>query len=222
MSQRLILLCHAPLAGPAGDRRQPAFPSPDTPIAAPITATGNGAGDGTGDGATLAALAHALGRVDALVHAPERRARETAAALAGLQMPPAATPREDAALRDLDHGRWAGRRLGDVLADLTPDAAAAWLCDPTAAPHGGESVAQLLERAAAWLAALTAPGAPPVGCLLAVTHPAVARALVVRALDAPPTTFWRIDMAPLSRVDLRHHAGRWTLRVLDAPLTAAR
>ena len=46
---------------------------------------------------------------------------------------------------------------------------------------------------------------------MAVTHPAVIRAVILIALDAPPKSFWRIDIAPASRTVL-HFRGRWTLR----------
>ena len=47
--------------------------------------------------------------------------------------------------------------------------------------------------------------------LTAVTHPAVIRAAILIALEAPPKSFWRIDIAPASRTVL-HFRGRWTLR----------
>src|SRR5262249_34487252 len=74
---------------------------------------------------------------------PALRACQTAAAL-GI------TASAEPALRDCDHGRWAGRRLAD-LATEDPDGVAAWLSDPAAAPHGGESLEDLRRRAAAWI-----------------------------------------------------------------------
>ena len=47
---------------------------------------------------------------------------------------------------------------------------------------------------------------------MAVTHPAVIRAAILVALDAPPKSFWRIDIAPVSRTVLHFRGQAWTLR----------
>jgi broad specificity phosphatase PhoE len=136
--------------------------------------------------------------------APARAAHETAAAL-GLDAD------VETALRDCDYGRWRGLALEDV-ATREPDGFAAWLRDPTAAPHGGESLAALIERAGAWLAQSLARD----GATLAVTHASVVRAAIVSALGAGSSAFWRIDVAPLSLARLNGHAGRWNLVSLRA------
>jgi broad specificity phosphatase PhoE len=88
-----------------------------------------------------------------------------------------------------------------------PDALADWITDPSAAPHGGESVVAMIARVSAWLdAQLTMPGA-----VLAVTHATVIRAAIVCALEAEPRSFWHIDIAPLSLTQLSGNSGRWTL-----------
>jgi broad specificity phosphatase PhoE len=84
-----------------------------------------------------------------------------------------------------------------------------WLTDPARAPHGGESIVDLIERVAGWLASLTQDASPTV----AVTHPAVIRAAILGALDMPPKSFWRIDIAPVSRTFLHFRKGNWTLRL---------
>lgn len=129
---------------------------------------------------------------------PEPRARQTAELL-GLQATP--EPR----LADLDCGRWRGDTLQAVpAADLQT-----WLTDPAQAPHGGESILDLIKRVGAWLKSLTDSALP----IVAVTHPAVVRAAILVALDAPPKSFWRIDIAPASRIVLHFRDGRWTLRL---------
>ncbi|MCH0568257.1 histidine phosphatase family protein [Streptomyces sp. MUM 136J] len=133
--------------------------------------------------------------------APSRRCRETAEAL-GLD---AAT---ETALRDLDLGSWRGRAL-DELATAEPAALAAWTTDPSAAPHGGESVLDLCRRVSHWLDRLP----DDAGRILAVTDASVARAAVLHALSAPPHAFWRIDVPPLGRVLLTGRADRWNLRM---------
>lgn len=130
------------------------------------------------------------------VCAPERRARHTAELL-GLQ--PGVEPR----LADLDVGRWRGHEL----AALPPDQLATWLSRPETTPHGGESVVSLITRVRDWMDDVSRRPAR----LMAVTHPAVIRAAILVALDAPPKSFWRIDIAPASRTVL-HFRGRWTLR----------
>jgi broad specificity phosphatase PhoE len=134
--------------------------------------------------------------------APARAARETATAL-GLDA------QVEIALRDCHYGRWRGLASKDV-AEREPGAFAAWLGDPMAAPHGGESVAAFIERVGAWLGQALARE----GATLAVTHASVVRAAIVNALGAGPSAFARIDVAPLSLARLSGHAGRWNLVAL--------
>ena len=187
MTTRLILVCHAPTAA----TRAAAFPA-DEPL------DPHGLADATDAAGTL-------GRVDAVLSSPALRCVQTAAAL-GLE--PAAV---DHALRDGDAGRWTGRTLDEVAAD-EPDAVAAWLSDPDAAPPGGESLNDLLVRVSEWL-----PGVPK-GTVVAVTHPMVIRAVIVNAIAATPASFWRIDVAPLTQTVLRGNSARWTLRSTGTPL----
>jgi broad specificity phosphatase PhoE len=133
---------------------------------------------------------------------PARAARETAAALgfdAEVEM----------ALSDCDYGRWRGLASKDV-AEREPDEFAAWLGDPAAAPHGGESIAALIERVGAWLTQALARES----ATLVVTHGSVVRAAIVNALGASSSSFARIDVAPLSLARLSGHAGRWNLVAL--------
>lgn len=130
---------------------------------------------------------------------PSVRCRLTAEAL-GLAPEPAAS------LADLDVADWRGQRLEEVAA-RDPHAVSRWLTDPEAAPHGGESVTALCARVGGWLDGLAGDG----GRVLAVAEPAVVRAAVVRALDLPPTAFWRLDVRPLSATELSGRAGRWNL-----------
>lgn len=140
-----------------------------------------------------------LGMFDSAVCAPEKRARQTAELL-GLQA------RTEPELADLDCGRW----RGGVLAGVEPAELAIWLTDPTAAPHGGETIVGLISRVRTWMASLSATR----GRVVAVTHPAVVRAAVLTALDAPARSFWRVDVAPASRTVLHFRGHTWTLRVL--------
>ncbi|MFD0392190.1 histidine phosphatase family protein [Streptomyces nogalater] len=125
-----------------------------------------------------------------------------------------ATPEDS--LRDLDYGAWDGRPLQDIVAE-DPHGLSAWLTNPEAAPHGGESVARLCDRTAAWLAALP-DGA---GQLLAITEAAVIRASLVHALAVPARAFWQLRVPPLSTVTLTMRDGHWTAR-LAPPATPRR
>ncbi|MEU8827714.1 histidine phosphatase family protein [Streptomyces sp. NPDC048636] len=154
------------------------------------------------------AAAGALPHHDTSLTAPSVRCRGTARAL-GLD---AAVTEE---LRDLDVGRWRGRSL-DEVGRQTPEEMAAWLTDPAAAPHGGESLLELLERVGAWLS----DRAGHEERVLAVADPPVVRAALVHALGVPAATFWRLDTAPLTATELSGRAGRWNLRC-GRPLTAA-
>ena len=148
------------------------------------------------------ALEALRGRLRSYAHvlsAPARAARETAQALGfDAEVEPA--------LQDCDYGRWRGLASKDV-AEREPDAFAAWLSDPAAAPHDGESLAALIERAGAWLTQSSARD----GATLAITHASVVRAAIVSALGANSSAFWRIDVAPLSLAKLSGHEGRWNL-----------
>ena len=190
MTIRLTLVCHA--STPA---LRAAVVADDEPL------------DAAGRAAALAAMRE-LETVEQCYSAPERRTRETAAAL-GLQ----ATVEDR--LRDCDYGRWRGSSLAALQAN-EPEAVGAWLTDPAAAPHGGESLLELLARVGGWLDGLRA-GPMPSRRIIAVTHPAVVRAAAVHALAAAPVVFWRIDAGPLTRLRLSGHAGRWNLRALQPP-----
>lgn len=136
------------------------------------------------------------------VAGPERRARQTARLL-GL------TATTEPRLADLDCGRWRGQALGD----LNPEDLGRWLAEPARASHGGESIVDLIGRVAGWLGSLTEEGAGDASATVAVTHPAVIRAAILLALDVPPKSFWRIDIAPVSSTVMHFRNGRWTLRL---------
>ncbi|WSW71919.1 histidine phosphatase family protein [Streptomyces sp. NBC_00996] len=136
-----------------------------------------------------------------IVRAPSIRCSQTAVAL-GL------TAAAEPALRDLDLGKWRGRTAGDVAA-TDPDGFTAWLTDPDAAPHEGESVRQLCRRIATWLSNV----APDTGHVLAITEVAVVRAALIHALAVPARTFWHFAAPPLSTVSLTWRGGHWDIRL---------
>jgi broad specificity phosphatase PhoE len=134
---------------------------------------------------------------------PTVRCRETAGAL-GLEAEEASGP------AGLDVGRWRGATLAEVSA-AEPEAVARWLDDPGSAPHGGETVRALCDRAVRWLETAAA-AARDSGRTFAVVEPEIVRAVVVRVLGAPESAFWRVDVAPLTATEFSGGSGRWKVR----------
>ena len=133
---------------------------------------------------------------------PEPAARETAGLLGG------AAVTVEPWLAEADLGLWAGRRLADVAAE-DPDGLQAWVENPDARPHGGETVAELVHRLKA---VLDRPWAPARSVL--VVTPLVARALVVAALGAPASVLAHVDVAHGGRVQLSRSGTQWRLQEL--------
>jgi broad specificity phosphatase PhoE len=149
------------------------------------------------------ALTRLMGRPNRVWTSPAARARQTVEALGLLA-------EVDPALRDCDYGRWAGRPI-DAIHEEEPDALANWMRDPGAALHGGESVLDLLRRIGTWLDNRSQDA----GHTIVVTHAAVIRAAIIHAIHATPRSFWRIDIAPLSRTLLSRSNDQWRLRGLE-------
>jgi broad specificity phosphatase PhoE len=151
---------------------------------------------GMAQAATLAAVLPSGHRT---LCSPALRARQTASA-AGLK--PQAEPR----LAECNFGSWAGRRLADLhLAD--PEATSAWMSDPDACPHGGESLSAFSARVAGWLEEEVRRPEP----VVAITHGGVIKASVVHALRADLRAFWRIEVQPLSITELSAHDESWSI-----------
>ncbi|MFE7855596.1 histidine phosphatase family protein [Streptomyces sp. NPDC101209] len=117
------------------------------------------------------------------------------------------------ALRDCDMGRWRGLTLGEAMA-REPQAVDAWLADPRSAPHGGESLLTFIGRVGGWLDTRPVEDG---GRIVAVAEPSVVRAALVYALKAPPSTYWNLDVRPLSTTTVTGSAGRWNLRFDAVP-----
>jgi broad specificity phosphatase PhoE len=151
---------------------------------------------------SLTKLSGRLPSCDLVLRSPALCAAQTAEGL-GLDA------RMETFLRDCDFGSWAGRSLADVQAEA-PEAIAEWLQNPRAAPHGGESFADVMTRVGEWMDGLRANH----GSVLAITHAIVIRAAIANALSVGPEAFRRIDVAPLTRARLSDGGGRWTLAAL--------
>ncbi|MEH1057383.1 histidine phosphatase family protein [Micromonospora sp. CPCC 206171] len=125
-------------------------------------------------------------------------------------------PTIETAIADCDYGDWTGRTLDEVAA-AHPNDLQEWLTDPDAAPHGGENLTAFIDRVGHWLHAQTAR------CerITAITHAAVVRAAVINVLQAPPTAFWQLDVAPLSILHLGAGNRGWRVHVKTAgPMNA--
>jgi broad specificity phosphatase PhoE len=133
---------------------------------------------------------------------PEPAAIATAEAL-GL------VPSVDQALRDREYGEWSGRELESLLTS-SPEAVAAWLERPHAAPPGGETENDVITRVADWLGDLDADSAAR-RTVAAVVHPAVVRAAILYVLEAPAESLRHVDVRPLSVVHLSSHNNSWSL-----------
>ncbi|MFM0223813.1 histidine phosphatase family protein [Paraburkholderia dipogonis] len=189
MDTRLLLVSHASTAAQRAGR----FPADD-----PLDARGLAE-------AHAARTRLAIADDAAAFVSPAVCARETAGAL-GL------AASVDAGLADMDYGTWQGRRLADLAAEAPQDLAA-WTRDPDAAPHGGESFSQLVKRVGEWLDALDGAkdrASNHARDVIAVTHAPVLRAAIVYALGASPAVFPRIEIAPLSMIELRRSSRGWT------------
>ncbi|MFC0401022.1 histidine phosphatase family protein [Paraburkholderia rhizosphaerae] len=149
---------------------------------------------------------------------PAACARDTARAL-GL------TATVAAELADTCYGEWQRLRIADV-ATQAPLALEAWLRDPAAAPPGGESFEMVLSRVGIWLDKLALstsvnPTDSTVRTVVAITHAAVLRAALIHVLRASATSFTQIEIAPLTTIELRHHARHSWKWWPGAPLEAA-
>jgi len=149
-------------------------------------------------------LSHFSGRFpsfDKILRSPALSAAQTAEGL-GLDAA------SEAALRDCDFGRWAGRGFGEIE-EQDSAALMQWIRDPQSAPHGGESFADVLRRVGGWMESLQSQS----GSILAISHPTILRAAIAFTMEAGAEALRRIDIAPLSRVVLSR-AGGWSLKAL--------
>ena len=143
-------------------------------------------------------------RTDTVEIAPELRARQTAE---GLGLQGEIVPE----LADITYGGWAGLTMDE----LPESELGAWLTDTSTTPPDGESIDTVLGRVRRWMDRI---GTEP-RRVCAVTHPSVVRAVVVAALDAPPHSFWRVDIPPLTSTTVHCRSGRWTLRAVAEKIT---
>lgn len=126
----------------------------------------------------------------ALFTSPLARARETAAAIAaGCGLPVVV----DDLLMEVDYGEWEGLGLGDFDAEQL----ARWRTDESFAPPGGESLAGVTARAAAFCERELDDRV-----VVAVSHVSPIKGAVTWALGVSPLKAWRmrLDVASLTTI----------------------
>jgi broad specificity phosphatase PhoE/ribonuclease HI len=144
----------------------------------------------------LAARLDAIG-VTAVVSSPLRRAQQTAEAIAS-RLDLAVRANDD--LAEVDFGVWEGKTFGEVQRDQ-PAELTAWLASTDVAPPGGESFAAAGRRVRRGRdAVIAAHGGATVAV---VTHVTPIKILIRLALDAPPTSLFRmyLNTGSISVVD---------------------
>jgi broad specificity phosphatase PhoE len=133
----------------------------------------------------------------AIVTSPLQRAVRTAEEVAAATGAPVEA---DEGFRETDFGAWDGLTFAEVR-QRWPAELAAWLADPSVAPHGGESFADVSTRVTAALRRVLSGYQGQT--VLIVSHVTPVKTLVAAALLAPPAALYRmhLDVAALCRLD---------------------
>jgi len=147
--------------------------------------------------AAAAAKRLAQAGIGAIVSSPLQRTVRTAEEVSAVTGVPAVT---DDGFRETDFGAWEGLTFAEVR-ERWPSEMTAWLADPSVAPPGGESFAQVSERVTAALHRVLAERADRT--VLIVSHVTPIKTLVAAALLAPPAALFRmhLDVAALCEID---------------------
>lgn len=183
MATSLLFLCAAPTAS----ARTGGFSRPDEPLDEP----------GVRDAAALRLPDRYRGTIYC---SPWESARQTAATVGEAI--------QEAAIADIDPGRWSGMTFERIEAE-EPGAFRAWLADPVPGAPEGESMAGAQMRVGRWLDEV----ANGDGAICAITHPMVVRLALAHAIGMAVATTRAIDIAPLSGVLLSFNR-MWRLQAL--------
>lgn len=158
-----------------------------------------------------------LPAVAAVLSSPLRRARQTAAAVAGATGAPLVT--RDG-LIETDFGAWEGLTFAEARA-RDPELHASWLGSEQLAPPGGESFVEVGRRIEAELDAVLA--GYPGGTVVVVSHVTPIKVMLRLALQCGPSILYRLhlDLASISIVDLYPDGGASVRLVNDISHTPA-
>jgi probable phosphoglycerate mutase len=137
----------------------------------------------------------AIGRPAAGVTSPARRARQTAEILGYSR---AATA--EAALAEVDFGRWEGLTWAEAHAAY-PEHAARWWADPDQAPPGGTSLASVAARLRALIDSSMASGDQ--SDVAWIGHASTVRVVVALALGLPLGESARLQTPPAVVAEVR-------------------
>jgi len=194
MAERLLLIRH----GLVEEAEQGRFVGRTDP---PLSA------EGRRQAAALADLLAGLQGARLMV-SPLRRACQTAEIALGPGRPYAL----DEALREIDFGRWEGKRFGEIAAE-DPQRVADWaaLTDDFAFPEG-EALRDFRARVTAATGRMFDD---PAETVVAFTHGGVIRLAVCHILGLPPRDFLRFDVEPASLTEFRRENGEWGLFLLN-------
>jgi broad specificity phosphatase PhoE len=132
------------------------------------------------------------GPVDAIVASPMRRTQQTAAAVGrtlGLEV------EIEHGLREASFGDWEGFTFGEI-ADRWPDQMQAWLASTAVAPPQGEAFDEVDARVGQALDSLLERYRGQT--LVAVSHVTPIKLAVTRALGAPITSIYSMELSPAS------------------------
>jgi broad specificity phosphatase PhoE/ribonuclease HI len=134
---------------------------------------------------------------DAIVTSPLDRARQTAQEVADVVGLPVRT--EDG-LRETDFGDWEGYSFAEVR-ERWPDELDAWLADPSVAPPHGESFTTTARRVQTARDKLLVRFRQQK--ILVVSHVTPIKMLVRSALEAPPSSLYRmyLEVSSISEID---------------------
>jgi broad specificity phosphatase PhoE len=149
--------------------------------------------DDTGRAQASALAATFTDRPLAVVSSPLRRTVATADAIAA---PWGIAVETDDRLIELDYGEWDERPLSDVPVE----AWVRWRDEPTFAPPGGESLADVQRRVATCVAELLERAGD--ATIVAVSHVSPIKAAAAWALGAGPELSWRLrlDVASITKI----------------------
>jgi broad specificity phosphatase PhoE len=161
--------------------------------------------------------AAALGRgyaaepVARVLSSPLQRARDTAGAIAGAH---GIAVEVDERLIELDYGDWDGV----ALADVPPEAWAAWRTDTDFAPPGGETLADVAARVTRFCTDALGDE-----LVIAVSHVSPIKAAVCAALRVGDRVTWRmqLDLASVTRIGRRPDASPYLMGFNDSSLVKA-
>jgi ribonuclease H / adenosylcobalamin/alpha-ribazole phosphatase len=147
--------------------------------------------------AYAAAKRLAAAGIGVIVTSPLLRAARTAEEVAAVAGAPVVT---DDGFRETDFGAWEGLTFAEVRRRW-PAEMRAWLADPSVAPPGGESFAEVSTRVTEALHRVLADRQRQ--RILIVSHVTPIKILIAAALLAPPAAVYRmhLDIAALSEID---------------------